>query len=84
MVWPDAVVDVAEAGGLHRERSAVVDRCPIQVLVLECAEEAFDDAVGLRGADAGANVAQRRIVAGEGGLVGLAGRRPIPTVQTAG
>jgi hypothetical protein len=26
LVWPDAVVDVAEAGGLHRERAAVVDR----------------------------------------------------------
>jgi hypothetical protein len=25
-VWPDAVVAVSEAGGLHRERAAVVDR----------------------------------------------------------
>ncbi len=35
------------------------------MLVLQGAEEALDDAVGLRGLDAGADVAQQRIVAGE-------------------
>jgi hypothetical protein len=35
LVWPDAVVDVAEAGGLHRERAAVVDRGAVEVLVLQ-------------------------------------------------
>jgi hypothetical protein len=47
LVGSDAVVDVAEAGRRHRERSAVLDRCPVEVLVLQRAEEAFDDAVGL-------------------------------------
>ena len=70
-MWPDAVVDVAEAGGLHRERAAVVDRGAVEVLAFEGAEEAFDDAVGLRAPDAGADVARQRIVASEGRLVGL-------------
>ena len=42
------------------------------MLVLQRAEESLDDAVGLRAPDAGADVAQQRIVAGERGLVGLA------------
>src|SRR6266511_3852025 len=45
LVWPDAVVDVAEAGGLHRERAAVVDRGAVEVLVLQRAEESLDDDV---------------------------------------
>lgn len=68
----DPVVDVAEAGGLHRERAAVVDRRAVQVLIFEGAEEALDDAVGLRRADTGADVTQQRVAAGEGGLVDLA------------
>jgi len=35
-VGSDAVVDVAEAGGLHRKRSAVIDGCAVEVLVFEC------------------------------------------------
>lgn len=38
-MWPDAVVDVAEAGGLDREGAAVVDRGAVKVLVVEGAEE---------------------------------------------
>jgi hypothetical protein len=47
-VGSDAVIDVAEAGGLHRDRSAVIDGCAIEVLVFEGAEETLDDAVSLR------------------------------------
>src|SRR5947209_16537779 len=36
LVGSDAVVDVAEAGGLHRKRSAVIDGCAVEVLVFEC------------------------------------------------
>src|SRR5437588_4402141 len=39
LVGSDAVVDVAEAGGLHRKRSAVIDGCAVEVLVFEGAEE---------------------------------------------
>src|SRR5207245_2518328 len=48
LVGSDAVVDVAEAGGLHRKRSAVIDGCAVEVLVFEGAEETLDDAVSLR------------------------------------
>src|SRR6266508_3442935 len=74
LVWPDAVVDVAEAGGLHRERAAVVDRGAVEVLVLQRAEESLDDAVGLRAPDAGPDVAQQRLIAGERRLAGLAAK----------
>src|SRR6266540_1349822 len=74
LVWPDAVVDVAEAGGLHRERAAVVARGAVEVLVLQRAEESLDDAVGLRAPDAGPDVAQQRLIAGERRLVGLAAK----------
>src|SRR4030088_1068360 len=53
LVGSDAVVDVAEAGGLHRKRSAVIDGCAVEVLVFEGAEETLDDAVSLRSPDAG-------------------------------
>jgi len=82
-VWPDAVVDVAEAGGLHRERAAVVDRGAVEVLVLQRAEESLDDAVGLRAPDAGADVAQQRLIAGEGRLVGLAAKARALSETTA-
>src|SRR5437867_3971547 len=36
LVGSDAVVDVAEAGGLHRKRSAGIDGCAVEVLVFEC------------------------------------------------
>jgi len=36
LVGSDAVVDVAEAGGLHRKRSAVIDGRAVEVLVFEC------------------------------------------------
>src|SRR5712692_218390 len=42
LVGSDAVVDVAEAGGL------VIDGCAVEVLVFEGAEETLDDAVSLR------------------------------------
>src|SRR6266545_3970688 len=74
LVWPDAVVDVAEAGGLHRERAAVVDRGAVEVLVLQRAEASLDDAVGLRAPDAGPDVAQQRLIAGERRLVGRAAK----------
>src|SRR2546427_4795979 len=48
LVGSDAVVDVAEAEGLHRKRSAVIDGCAVEVLVFEGAEETLDDAVSLR------------------------------------
>src|SRR6266540_1648112 len=74
LVWPDAVVDVAEAGGLHRERAAVVDRGAVEVLVLQRAEASLDDAVGLRAPEGGPEVAQQRLIAGERRLVGLAAK----------
>src|SRR5437588_2304481 len=36
LVGSDGVVDVAEAGGLHRKRSAVIDGRSVEVLVFEC------------------------------------------------
>jgi len=42
------------------------------MLVLQGAEEALDDAVGLRGLDAGADVAQQRIIAGVSGVKKMA------------
>src|SRR6266545_2876111 len=74
LVWPDAVVDVAEAGGLHRERAAVVDRGAVEVLVLQRAEASLDGAVGLRAPEGGPEVAQQRLIAGERRLVGLAAK----------
>lgn len=67
----DAVIDVAEAGLLHGQRGPVVDRCAKEVFYLS-AEEALDGAVGLWRANAGADAAQQRVIAGERGLVGLA------------
>jgi hypothetical protein len=47
LVRTDAVVDVAKAGGLHRQRAAVVARGAADMLALEGAEDAFGNAVGL-------------------------------------
>jgi hypothetical protein len=63
---------------MSRKRAVSIARAPpssiggaVEVLVLQRAEESLDDAVGLRAPDAGADVAQQRIVASEGRLVGL-------------
>ena len=58
LVGSDGVVDLAEAADFDGEGAGVVDRAAEQVLILERAEEALDDAVGLRAPDAGADVAQ--------------------------
>jgi len=58
LVGSDGVVDLSEAGDFDGERAGVIDRAAEQVLVFQGAEEALDDAVGLRGLDAGADVAQ--------------------------
>jgi hypothetical protein len=58
-------------GGFHVEGVTVADVSAVEVFVFEGAEESFDDAVGLRGFKAGADVTQQRVVAGECGLEGL-------------
>jgi hypothetical protein len=58
LVGADGVVDLAEAVDFYGQGVAVVDAATEQVLVLQRAEEPFDDAAGLRAADAGADVAQ--------------------------
>jgi hypothetical protein len=65
LVGSDGVVDVAEPVDLDGQGVAVVDRSAEQVLVLQRAEEPLDNPVGLRRLDAGADVAQQRILAGE-------------------
>jgi hypothetical protein len=57
LVGADGVVDLAEAVDFYGQGVAV-DAATEQVLVLQRAEEPFDDAAGLRAADAGADVAQ--------------------------
>ena len=61
----DPVVDVGEQGDLDSERVAVTDQPAVEVLVFEGAEEPLDNAVGLRAADSGSDVAQQRVVAVE-------------------
>jgi hypothetical protein len=58
----DGVVDLPEAVDLDRERVAVIDRPAKQLLLLQRAEEPLDDSIGLRGLDAGADMAQQWIV----------------------
>ena len=65
MVGSDGVIDLAEAADFDGQRAGVVDGAAEQVLVLGRAEEPFDDAVGLRRLDPGADVPQQRIVTGE-------------------
>jgi hypothetical protein len=48
LVGADGVVDDAEAVDFHVEGVAVADVAAVEVFVFEGAEEAFDDAVGLR------------------------------------
>ncbi len=55
-------VHVAEARGLHGECATIVDGCAAEVLVLQRAEEAFDDDVSPPTPD----TAHQRVLAGEG------------------
>jgi hypothetical protein len=56
LVRSDGVVDDPETVNFHVEGIAVADVAAEQMLVFERAEESFDDAVGLRRSDAGADV----------------------------
>src|SRR6266540_5451305 len=58
LVGSDGVIDLAEAADFDGEGAGVVDRAAEQMLVFQGAEEPFDDAVGLRALDTGADVAQ--------------------------
>jgi hypothetical protein len=60
LVGSDGVVDLAEPVDFDGEGVAVLDGSAVEVLVLEGTEEPFDDAVGLRALDSGADVAQQR------------------------
>jgi hypothetical protein len=61
----DGVVDLAEPIDFDGQGVAVADRATEQMLVLQGAEEPLDHPVGLRALDAGADVAQQRVIAGE-------------------
>lgn len=58
LVGTPGVVELAEGIDLGRQLEDVADLDAVQVLVLEGAEEALDDAVGLRGVVSGADVAE--------------------------
>jgi hypothetical protein len=65
LVGSQGVIGMPEAVDLDRLRDAVADDRPKQVLVLQGAEELFDDAVGLWAPHSGSDVPEQRVVAGE-------------------
>ena len=65
LVGPDLVVDVAEEVDLDVEGVGFVDESAVEVLVFQCLEVSLVDAVGLRAAHSGSDVAKQRVLAGE-------------------
>jgi hypothetical protein len=65
LVGSQGVIGMPEAVDLDGQRVAVADHRPIQVLVLQDAEEPFDDAVGLWAPHPSSDMPQQRLVAGD-------------------
>ena len=75
--WCCRATGAADFDG-HGVAVAVANDAPVEVFVFERAEEPLDHPVGLRGPDAGPDVAQQRLNAGEGLSEGLTAKaRPV-------